>query len=574
MLLRRFAKRYMAPYGWWYLAGLGALLITNWISVTIPLHLANGIDAMSLGADGKGKVLTAALTVGGLGLIVIAVRTASRVLFFTPGRLVEARVKGDLFASILHHQPGFLRKWSTGDLFSRISSDVNMLRLMAGFGALQASNVIIALGMAGTQMFRLSPRLAGIVVVPLLAALVVMQIFIRKLFLLMRREQIQMAELSDFALSSYRGVATVQGFVAEDAFEERFETRNHDYLATVLKRANLRAFMGPILSLAAAINTFLLLYVGGPMTVRGEITVGELVAFIALINFATMPLRASSFLFSVFKQGQASLERVDAILYESPDRPEGDQGLPSPTAAPRIEVRDLTFAYPDADKPVLKSLNFTLEPGETLGVLGLTGAGKTTLLRLLSRLQNPPRGTIFVDGTDVLDLDLDDWRRAMTMVPQRPFLFGESLRDNILMGHEDPELRALLEACALTQDVAALPDGLQTLVGESGVRLSGGQRQRAALARGLRRRSPALFLDDVLSAVDHHTEAQLIGTLQDTTGGATTTIIVAHRVSALQHADKVLVLHEGRQQAFGAPNQLLERDGLYRDTWKHQMEER
>jgi ATP-binding cassette subfamily B multidrug efflux pump len=571
--LLRFARRYMVPFLPWYVLGTLALLGTNALSVTIPLYLAAGVDALAQGEAGRDEVLTNALIVAAMGLLVVLIRTASRVAYFTPGRLVEAQLKRDLFEAILHHQPSFLRTWTTGDLFSRVSSDVNMVRLLAGFGVLTAVNAAIALVMAGGQMVRLSPELAIWLLGPIVVALVVVQLAIRWMFELMRILQEQLAQLSGTALATYKGVATVQAFVAEEAFQQRFDELNERYLRTTLQRSQLRSGLGPVLDLAAALDVFLLLYIGGPMVVEGRLTVGELVAFTALVGFVVLPLRTSSFLLSIIKQAQAALERIDVILQTPPDRPELPSPAPAPGEAPALRLRNLSFSYPGSDRPALEGITLDLPAGATLGVLGLTGSGKTTLLHCLARLYNPPRGTVLVDGVDLLDLDLDEWRDALTLVSQRPFLFSESVRDNILLGREEPAtLERALDLAALRPDIEALPEGVQTRVGESGVRLSGGQRQRTALARGLIRPHQVLLLDDVLSAVDHATEAQLIHTLRRS-DRRTTTILVAHRVSALQHADLVLVLQGGRQVDLAPPAVLRERAGPYRDTWRQQQHE-
>ena len=573
--LLRFIRRYMWPYSHWYLAGTVALVATNWLSVTIPMYLASGVDALAKDGAGAPEVARSALIVGIMGLAVIVVRAASRVMYFTPGRFVERAVKRDLFQSMLRHQPTFLRQWETGDLFSRVSSDVNMVRLLAGFGVLQLVNAVLAVVFAGGQMVRMSPELAIYLMLPMAVALVVVQLFIQRMFVLIKRLNVELAALSSHILASYRGVATVQSFVAEDAFTERFDALNEGYLATMLERSQIRAALGPTLSFAADVNIFLLLWIGGPLAIRGDISVGELVAFTTLVAYVTQPLRASSFLYSVVKQAQASLERIDEIEAMPPDRPELPSPRPAPTQAPTLSVQHLTFRYPGADTDTLHDVSFEVAPGTTLGVLGLTGSGKSTLLSVLARLYNPPAGTVLVDGADLLTLDLDGWREAATFVPQRPFLFSESVADNILLGLDDPDrLATAIHMASLSADMEALPEGTRTMVGEAGVRLSGGQRQRTALARGLVRPHVVLLLDDVLSAVDHATEKELIQTIQGAGArAATTTLIVAHRVSALQHADRVIVLDHGRVVDEGTPEELLAREGLYRDTWQQQQAE-
>ncbi len=597
----RFMRRYMVPFWHWYLGGIVCLVLTNWIAVTIPLYVADGIDALSMGPEGRPVILSSAAWVAGLGLVVIGIRTASRLLFFTPGRLVEARVKHDLFARILDHQPTFLSTWPSGDLISRVSSDVNMLRLLGGFAALGVFNTLSALALTGSQMVRISPTLALLAAIPLTASFLVIQVFMRQLHRVMRELQRVAGELSDHALSSYQGVATVQTFGANEAFEEVFEEHNQNYLRATLKRANLRTIFGPVLTLGAALNVFLLLRYGGPMAIEGDLSIGEFVAFVTLVAYLTGPLRGMSFIVALFQQASASLERIDAVLYAEPDRPEGPDGVRPPHEPVSIEVKGLTFRYPEdavdldetlgdspdsdapadareadgreADGPVLEDIHLSVPAGGTLGLVGPTGSGKTTLLRVLARLYNPPRGTVFVGGTDILDLDLNGWRDTMTLVPQRAYLFSESVRSNILLGDADEEkLARVLKLAALDVDIEALKDGVDTEVGEAGVTLSGGQRQRSALARGLARSQGVLMLDDVLSAVDHATEQQLVETLKGRSPRPTT-VIVAHRVSALQHADVIGVLDGGRLVDVGTHDELVARDGLYREIWERQTDE-
>ncbi|MCA9524378.1 MAG: ABC transporter ATP-binding protein, partial [Myxococcales bacterium] len=449
-----FMRRYMARYWAWYLGGILALVATNWLAVSIPVVLAEAIDQF---ARPQAAIGQKALLIALMGIGIILVRTASRILFFTPGRLIEAQLKDDVFARLLEQQPPFFRRFATGDLVSRFSSDISALRLLAGFAALQIVNVVAVLSLSLTQMARISPRLTTWMIAPLAVSLFINQLFIRKLFFLVKRMQVELGALSDHVLSSYEGIATVQSFTAEGAFIERFRGRNEAYMSTMLKRANLRTVVGPVLFLAIAINVFTLLFVGGPMAIRGEISVGELVAFTTLVALMASPARGVGFLFAIVKQSQASLERIEEVVLPEPDRPDREHHRSAPPRPPALELRDLEFSYSGSAQPVLRSVSLTLPAGTTLGILGPTGAGKSTLLRCIARLENPPAGRVFVDGVDVREIDLDAWRRAMVLVPQRAFLFSESLRDNILLGEGDERaLQRVLRLAALEPDVEML----------------------------------------------------------------------------------------------------------------------
>lgn len=581
--LRRFLRQYVLPLWRWYVPATLAVLLTNWLAVRIPATLAVGLDALRAGGVGPAgtTVTDAALHIGLYGASIIVIRSLSRIWFFTPARLAEFTLREDLFAHLLRLQPSFYAKYPTGDLLSRATSDVTFARAFAGFALLQAVNVIAALSMALAQMVSTSAPLTIAAAIPIFAGYAVAQGGASRLFGMQRMVQAQVATFSDGLLGAITGVATIQAFCAEDAFVARLNTMADAMRRTNVQLAALRAVVFPLLTVAGGVSIFLLLALGGPMVVAGAVSPGELAAFIALVGYLIVPLRLLGVLLPVFQRAEASLERIHVILDSPVERPERgqEQPFPTPGRGPAIELRHLTWAFPDApETPVLRDISVTLPAGASVGIFGRTGAGKTTLLRLLARLQNPPPGTVFVGGIDITRLDLDDLRRHLVMVPQVSFLFGETVRENVGLGAPDARIREAVAAAALTPDLAALPDGLETVVGERGIVLSGGQRQRVALARGLARDGEIVLLDDVLSAVDHHTEQQLIDMLEGR-GGSTgrgaapggetrpTRILVSHRMSALERCDVVLVIDAGRVVDVGTHATLVEQAGIYRDAW-------
>jgi ATP-binding cassette subfamily B protein len=401
------------------------------------------------------------------------------------------------------------------------------------------------------------------------------------LFTLLRRQQEQLAGISELALGTYQGTATIQAFAAEDHFATRFEAAQAEWLDTTLQRTHVRVAIGPLLGSVAAFDIFLILYFGGAEVVAGRVTLGELVGFCSLLQFATNPLRSVSFLLSMVSQAQAALDRLDEVTSPIPERPDLPSPKPAPERAPEIVLRDLSFRWPDSERPALDHVSLTIAPGERVGLLGAVGSGKSTLFRCLTRLDNPPPGAVWIDGADVRDIDLAAWRGLVTYLPQRAFLFSSSIADNVgVRGGVSPEdVRDALRRGALGPDLDALPLGADTVVGESGVMLSGGQRQRVAIARGLvgRRevgaRGGVLLLDDVLSAVDPTTEALLLEELLAASQGATT-VFASHRISALRRADRIVVLEDGRVAQVGTHDELISAPGRYRDTWDEQRDDR
>jgi ATP-binding cassette subfamily B protein len=565
--------RYALPHRWSFAAGAVCLLATNWLTVNIPIVLGEGIDALT---DG-GEVANAAWMIAGMGLAVIVVRTLSRVLFFNPGRDMEYRLRRDLFGHLLELQPNFYALNRTGDIVSRASSDISWTRAMIGFGLMQLVNTSVAIVMTGWKMVGISSELTLWTLVPIIVSLSLVQLFLRKLFHLQKRSQEQLGDISDHVLGSFLGVATVQGFVAEKAFSKRLEDLNNAWLETTMRLALIRSLAFPLLSLAGGAAIFLLLFVGGPMAVAGELTVGELAAFAALIGTLLPPLKSLGWMLSVLQRGKAALERIFELLDAVVERPEGDNPVVQTAGSgPAIEVRNLDFTYPDdPERPVLSGVNLSVAAGSVVGIFGRTGAGKSTLLRLLSRLYDPEAGTIYVDGDDITSLERSAWRTRLAVAPQRPFLFSENIADNIGLG-ASPDASAIeraVIAAALKPDIEVMPKGLKTVVGQRGIMLSGGQRQRVALARALIRDADLVLLDDVLSAVDHGTESTLIESLQSAgehRDVPPTIFIVSHRISALRNADSIVVLEDGQVVDQGTHAQLIERPGVYQDVWEVQ----
>lgn len=564
-LLRTYSSRYVG----WYISGGLFLWLTNYLAVSIPLEIGQAIDALRAGTSLGRYVVSIAL----MGAAVIVVRTLSRILIFNPGRYQEYLIRRDIFAKLMRLQPAFYAGQTRGDVVSRASNDVTWVRTLVGFGGLQVLNVTMAVALAGWKMISLSPWLTAAALLPILIGVGAVQFGIRRVFVLSRLSQEQLGEISEHVLGTLQGMAAIQGFVAERAFIDRFEERNRAWLKTGIQLALIRAVALPLLVLSGGVAMFALLAVGGPMAIEGTISVGELVAFAALLTVLLPTLRSMGWLLSILARGRASLERIFDLL-DAPEPVNAENPGVETTVGrgPAISIRDLDFAYPDEpERPVLKDISVDLPPGSMVGLFGRTGSGKSTLLSVLARLYVPPRGSVFIDGVDVLDLDLMAWRRRLAVVPQRPFLFSDTISSNVALESDADQARIekAVGAAALAPDIEALKDGMATVVGERGIMLSGGQRQRVALARGLYRQGDVLILDDVLSAVDHATESGLVDTLEALSGarGGPTVLIASHRLSALRRTDLVLVMDRGRLIDVGHHEELIERPGIYRETW-------
>lgn len=580
----RFFRHFVLRYWPYYLLGLGALYATNHLTVLVPKLIQESIDALEVNHDASTAINRAAWILP-VAVAIIVVRTTSRQLFFNPGRAIEFNLKNRLYRHLQDLPQRFFDQHPVGDLTSRATNDMSYVRALVGFAGLQVFNVAFATPMTLWRMWSMSPDLTLRTLVPLLVVSGVLYLSIRLLSARMRQSLEQLSALSDHILETYNAVPTVQGWNAMPAFFSRYETLNDAYTNTQIYISAVRSVMMPFVFLISTLAVIGAVWFGGQDVIAGELTVGVIAAFASYIGLLVGQFMSFGWTLNVLQRGWLSLVRIYDIL-DAPLEAPGDRAMPPRLPGPRgvmgyrLEVRGLDFSYPKTREEsrgyALRDLAFTVEPGQTLGVFGPTGSGKTTLIQLLARIYEPPRDTVKINGVDVLDIDLTRLREVVALVPQDPFLFSRSLRENIVWsgpGAEDAETaleRSIRMAC-LTSDVQQLPTGLDTVVGARGITLSGGQRQRTALARAFHRPYALLLLDDVLSAVDHTTEQRLIEHIYEAAVGQTT-VLVAHRLSVLQHADQILVLDQGRVIDCAPHAVLLERCPMYAETWRVQQE--
>lgn len=615
-----FLWRYGRRYWLQYTIGFAALFATNWAVVRIPTLIGDILNALEDAGVGTTPVtpdlvaqqraavepvsnLALELMLWALALIVV--RTISRVLFFNPGREIQYRLGLDLFAHLLTLQRPFFARRKVGELISVATNDTQSVRLLVGFAGLQVLNVAVAIPMHLYQMLRTDWVLTVWCVTPVVFGAIYMRWTVHRFYALIRSSMEKLAALSDRILESFAGVATVRAHVAEDAAVERFERYNRDYLDLQLEVASLRAFAMPVLAFTGYLGTGVVLWVGGNRVLADQLAIGSLATFTALLLSLVAVLTSLAWVLTAMSRGTVALERVHELLDAQPELPPVEREHVF-TSAPRLELRNLSFTHPGREQPALRGISAVVEPGHTLGIFGRTGSGKTTLIDLLARSYTPPPGTVLYDGYDARTLDLASLRAGTAVVPQSPFLFSASLRDNIRLQDErvgqiaaddaeiagpklfrrwaararpparevedDPRLDAVIEAACLEPDLRALPDGLDTIVGERGVMLSGGQRQRTAFARALYRQPKLLLLDDVLSAVDQTTETKLVAAIRSASAGARspTTVIVSHRTSVLEHADEILVLERGEVVERGTHAELIAHKGIYAAAHEHQ----
>jgi ATP-binding cassette subfamily B protein len=572
--LKRFWLNYAHRYRWVYAVGVVCLIVTNALTVAIPWLVQETIDALDVGEGQEGAtVWVVAILFAGLAIMVV--RTLSRTLFFNPGRTVEFRLKNDMFGHLLKLPQAYYDRIRPGEIISRGTNDATSVRALIGYGTLQLFNVGLVLVLTITQMLRTNAELTLVCILPLVIAAIVLRYAIRAMFKLVRRAQSQIAVLSDRVLESYNGVSVIRSYNAFDGVSARFDEANNEVLDIGLGLVRISAWLLPVVAVVGHICLVVLLFVGGPMVIDDDLSIGELAAFAVYINILVVVLTSMGWLINSVQRGWISLGRVSEILEAPIERAAGDAPVPAATSGGLpLAVSNLSFAYGDGPT-VIDGVDFQVASGETIGIFGPTGSGKTTLLNLIARVYEPPENAIQVSGRDVLEYSVKDYWKRIALVPQEAFLFSRSISDNIALatGAADGSLEDVARAARdaqLSEDLEVLPKGLDTRVGERGITLSGGQRQRTALARAFYRNFDLLLLDDVLSAVDHATEERLIKAIYERAQGATM-VVVSHRVSVLQKADRILVIDKGKVVASGTHEELLQERSIYRDSWRLQQ---
>ena len=576
----RAALRRLLPYVGRYrrpiLLGLTCAVLSNFFTLLTPWVLKYAIDDLTASVSWRklGVYAAAVLAITAIGGVF---RYVMRRLIIGASRRIEYDLRNDFFAQLQRFPREYFDRARTGDLMSRASADLGAVRMMVGPAAMYAvSTGVLAVAAIG-MMLSLHPRLTALIVTGLPLVSLLVKYFGQAIHERFERIQEQLAEISAIAQEALAGVRVVRAYGQEDAERAKFLAANDEYVARNRRLILLQACFYPSMTLGFGLAIVGFLYLGGREVIQGRLTLGEFVAFNGYLGQLAWPLVAFGWVTNLIQRGLASWQRMLEVFDEPPsivDSPAA-HALPQPVRGD-LRVRRLTFAYGHGPA-VLHDIELHVPAGTTLAIVGATGSGKSTLVHLLVRFYDPPPGTVFLDGHDVREIPLADLRAAIAFVPQETFLFSTTLEENIAFGSTDPagadRARRVQETAAiarLDKDVVHFADGYATRVGERGLTLSGGQKQRTAIARALMTGAPVLVFDDALSAVDTYTEEEILSRLRDVTADRTA-IIVAHRISAVRHADQIVVLDGGQIVERGTHESLVEANGPYADLVRQQQ---
>lgn len=578
----QYINKYFSKYKWRILIGLIITILSKFLALKVPQIIGESLNVVEDYQKGiitnlenvKHELLLNVLIIIGVALLAGFFTFLMRQTIIVTSRLIEFDLKNEIYQQYQRLSLNFYKKNRTGDLMNRISEDVSKVRMYVGPAIMYSMNMIVLFAVGFTQMISIDVKLTMYTLIPF--PLLSISIFVLSKVIHKRSTVVQqyLSKLTTFNQEFFSGISVVKSYGIEKSIIKDF-----DKIADESKEKNIHlqkanALFFPLMILLIGISNLLVIYIGGQQYINGEIQIGTIIEFMLYVNILTWPVAVVGWVTSMIQQAEASQLRINEFLKQIPEIQ--NTASQSTTLKGNVEFKDVTFTYDDTNITALKNISFSVKSGETLAILGNTGSGKSTIIELVSRLYDTKQGEILLDNTPIQNANLDDVRSQIGFVPQDPFLFSESIEDNIKFGKDDATEEEIITAAKnadVHKNIIDFPKGYKTILGERGVTLSGGQKQRVSIARAIIKKPKILIFDDCLSAVDTETEEKILSNLERISKNITT-FIISHRVSSAKNADKIVVLDGGKITQQGTHNQLITTDGYYKDLYEQQLLEK
>ncbi|MGQ9637868.1 MAG: ABC transporter ATP-binding protein [Thermodesulfobacteriota bacterium] len=550
---------------WNILIGLLALLIVDILQLLIPRIIKFAIDDLI-----SGEVSLRGLSFYGMEIVILALgiggfRYVWRYHLLGTARKIEKALRDRLFIHLQTLSLSYFFRSKVGDLMARALNDIEAIRMALALGIVFLADTLILGVLTLFFMVYIHPQLTLFSILPMPFITIITMLFSRLLNQRFEVLQKTFGQLTERIRESISGIRVVRAYVQEDWEQKKLSDLSRGYMEKNLKITRIWGLFFPILLFLSNLSLAIILYVGGKLTILQRISPGDLVAFMSYLGLLTWPMMALGWAINIIQRGKASMERVDRILREKPEITDPPNRMSLDSLKGRIEIKGLTFIQENERMPLLDHINLEICEGEKIAIVGGTGSGKSTLCRLMTRILDPPKDSIFYDGVEIHQIPLNVLRGSIGFVPQETFLFSDTIRENITFGRSDAseeKIKEVMRIAQLEEEILSFPNGLDTLVGEKGINLSGGQAQRIAIARTLLMNPKIFILDNALSSVDLQTEERILEGLENFLKGKTF-ILVTHRSFPLRRADRIFVLDGGRIAEMGDHQSLLEKGGIY-----------